>query len=141
MKNQSTTDEERGSRLRKLRRSKDWTQQELAEKINRSFHAISKYEQGLPLSKDVVYRLAEVLGTTENYILKGIESRKENNHTEPINNQHQTEMKINEDVKLLNSYEQQIKLLNEMLEFKDQKINELEQALSAREEGKAHRSA
>ncbi|MCR9254428.1 MAG: helix-turn-helix domain-containing protein [bacterium] len=76
MEQHSIEDIERGKRLRKLRRDLDWTQQDLASKINRTFHAISKYENGIALSKDVVYRLAQVLGTTEDYILTGNESKK-----------------------------------------------------------------
>ena len=71
MSDYSQHNPERGKRIRKIRREKDWSQKELAEKINRTFSAISKFESGEPMGKDTLFRLSQVLGTSEAFLLSG----------------------------------------------------------------------
>jgi transcriptional regulator with XRE-family HTH domain len=51
-------------RIRALRKSKGWTQQQLAEKTRLSFNAVTKIEQGLAKSPTLrtLTKLADVFG-------------------------------------------------------------------------------
>lgn len=52
-------------RLKELRKERNWTQQDLAQKANLSFNAITKIEQGAakhPTLKTLI-KLAEAFGT------------------------------------------------------------------------------
>ena len=61
-----------GLRIKRLRKQRNWTQKELADKIDVRFPQLNKYEGGLhapPLEKLIL--LAEVLDTTVDYLLTG----------------------------------------------------------------------
>lgn len=61
-----------GLRIKQLRKQRNWTQKELADKIDVRFPQLNKYECGLhapPLEKLIL--LAEVLDTTVDYLLTG----------------------------------------------------------------------
>ncbi len=54
-----------GERIRKLRRERDWTQKELAERVGVDYKNISNYEVGrLTPSKKTLQRLVGVFGLT-----------------------------------------------------------------------------
>ena len=51
-----------------LRKRKKWTQAELAEKINYTDKAVSKWERGESTPDvDVLYNMAEIFGVTVDY--------------------------------------------------------------------------
>jgi transcriptional regulator with XRE-family HTH domain len=50
-----------GSRVREIRRAKEWTQDELARRANLSRPYISAIENGQSVSKIVMHRVAKVL--------------------------------------------------------------------------------
>ncbi|MBO5945186.1 MAG: helix-turn-helix domain-containing protein, partial [Clostridia bacterium] len=55
-----------------LRKSRNWTQLELAEKLNVTDKAVSKWEQGAGLPDFVnIIELSNVFGVTTDYIMKG----------------------------------------------------------------------
>jgi transcriptional regulator with XRE-family HTH domain len=61
-----------GERLKKLRKQRQWTQKEMAAKVDVEFSQFNKYECGLyvpPAEKLVL--LAELLDTTVDYLLTG----------------------------------------------------------------------
>jgi len=61
-----------GLRLKKLRKQKDWTQKELANKIDIRFAQLNKYECGMhipPIEK--LIRLGDILGVTLDYLIMG----------------------------------------------------------------------
>ena len=59
-------------RLRELRRQKDLSQAELAERVQVHSTHISRYERGLSRpSADTLKRLADVLGVSGDYLLEG----------------------------------------------------------------------
>lgn len=59
-------------RLRELRRRKDLSQVDLAEKVDVHSTHISRYERGLSRpSADTLKRLADVLGVSGDYLLEG----------------------------------------------------------------------
>lgn len=63
-----------GSRIARLRRSKRWTQQQLAAKLGIRNTALSKYERGMhELRAEVLIALAEALDTSVDYLLTGWE--------------------------------------------------------------------
>jgi transcriptional regulator with XRE-family HTH domain len=58
-----------GSRIKRLRQERDWTQVELAEKCGVHQKQISAYERGVNVpSTDVLIKLAEVFGVTLDYL-------------------------------------------------------------------------
>lgn len=59
-----------GEKLLKLRKSKGWTQEELASQINISRQALSKWEQGtvLPDTENVL-QLSKIFGVSTDYLL------------------------------------------------------------------------
>jgi len=61
-----------GARLKELRKQKDWTQKELAGKVDIRFSQLNKYESGLHAPPpEKLIELAEVLGTTVDFLLTG----------------------------------------------------------------------
>lgn len=58
-------------RLRRTRRLKGMTQQELADKVGLSKSTISKYEKGsiVNIKKNVLYKMASALGVSYAYLL------------------------------------------------------------------------
>lgn len=65
---------ETGKRIQELRKQRDWTQKELAERICVSDKAVSKWERGLNFPDMALLKpLAEVLGTSVTELL-GIEN-------------------------------------------------------------------
>jgi transcriptional regulator with XRE-family HTH domain len=59
-------------RLRELRRQKDLSQTELADRVQVHSTHISRYERGLSRpSADTLKRLADVLGVSGDYLLEG----------------------------------------------------------------------
>ena len=63
-----------GERIAALRKEKCWTQAELADKLNVSDKAVSKWEQdgGTP-NLDTIPDLANIFGVSIDYLLTGIE--------------------------------------------------------------------
>ncbi len=60
-----------GDRILKLRKSKNWSQQELAKKVNTSGPIIGRYERGeMTPSVDVARKLAETLSVTLDYLVE-----------------------------------------------------------------------
>ena len=75
-----------GKRLSRLRKSRGFTQEELAEKINRSERFISKIETGKSqASIETLVFLCDALKTTPDHILLGSSEHEKNNQTEKIN--------------------------------------------------------
>jgi transcriptional regulator with XRE-family HTH domain len=74
MSNPLNTKESIGSRIKALRAKADMTQAELAEKLNLTDKAVSKWEsgEGAP-NVEVLADLASLLGTTTDYLLTGKE--------------------------------------------------------------------
>jgi transcriptional regulator with XRE-family HTH domain len=65
-------------RLRRLRRERDWSQGQLANKLGIDIQRISKYERGLaspPL--EVIACIAQVLAVSVDYLLMGKSSKTE----------------------------------------------------------------
>ncbi len=61
-----------GTRVKALRKQKEWTQMELAEKIGIRFPQLNKYECGLQAPPfDKLIMLSEALGTTVDFLLTG----------------------------------------------------------------------
>lgn len=61
-----------GVRIKELRKSKKWTQKELANKLDVRFPQLNKYECGLhtpPMDK--LIKMSEVFDTTIDYLLTG----------------------------------------------------------------------
>lgn len=64
-----------GGRIAKLRRSKKWTQRQLAEKVGIRSASMSKYERGTyTLRADALVSIARVLGTSIDFLLTGREA-------------------------------------------------------------------
>ena len=58
-----------GTRIKRLRQEKDWTQVELAQKVGVHQKQISAYERGVNVpSTDALIKLAEVFGVTLDYL-------------------------------------------------------------------------
>ncbi|MGE5581090.1 MAG: helix-turn-helix domain-containing protein [Bacillota bacterium] len=59
-----------GEKLRKLRREKDWSQTQLAQKIGTHRRLISRYETdaGTP-STETLQKIAEIFGVTTDFLL------------------------------------------------------------------------
>lgn len=65
-----------GENLRRLRKSRNLTQQELGVKVGLSKAVISKYENGMGYpSFDVLIRIAQYFGVTTDYLLGVLESK------------------------------------------------------------------
>ena len=61
-----------GDRIARLRRTKDWNQKELADRIGARPSQISKYERGSYLPRpDLLARLAEALEVSLDYLMTG----------------------------------------------------------------------
>ena len=61
-----------GVRLKELRKQKGWTQKELAGKVEIRFSQLNKFESGLHTPPpEKLIELAEILGTTVDYLLTG----------------------------------------------------------------------
>ncbi|WZL82647.1 helix-turn-helix transcriptional regulator [Vallitaleaceae bacterium 9-2] len=60
-----------GDRIKELRLRNDWTQEALGEKIGLKKAAVNKYELGIVenIKRQTLLDLAEVLGTTPNYLM------------------------------------------------------------------------
>ena len=62
-----------GFRIAMLRLDRNWSQQELAERLGISHSTVSRYEDGLVMpSISTLIRLRETLETTLDYLLAGI---------------------------------------------------------------------
>jgi transcriptional regulator with XRE-family HTH domain len=59
----------RGNRVEELRKKKGWTQQELADRINKPRSTVSNYEKGRRPPAETLSLLASVLGTSTDYLL------------------------------------------------------------------------
>lgn len=71
-----------GLRLRRLRKKKEWTQKELAEKLDIRFSLLNKYECGVhvpPIEK--LIKFAEVFHTTVDFLVTG-----DNQEETPLHN-------------------------------------------------------
>lgn len=68
-----STMETMGERIRQLRRAKQWTQQDLADRVGVSRAAVAQWESGETKNiKNVTFRrLVRELGTTEDYLVFG----------------------------------------------------------------------
>lgn len=63
-----------GARIARLRRSKQWTQRQLAAKLGIRNTSLSKYERGVyELRVDMLGAVAEALGTSVDFLLTGRE--------------------------------------------------------------------
>ena len=63
---------EYGERLKNLRRQKNLSQQEIADKIGMHFTNISRYERGLASpSSETLKKLAELLSVSSGYLIEG----------------------------------------------------------------------
>jgi transcriptional regulator with XRE-family HTH domain len=61
-----------GDRIARLRRTKGWNQQELADRVGARPTQISKYERGTYLPRpDLLPRLSEALGVSLDYLMTG----------------------------------------------------------------------
>jgi|JYMV01.1.fsa_nt_gi transcriptional regulator with XRE-family HTH domain len=61
-----------GDRLKKLRRQKNLSQQEVADKIGMHFTNISRYERGLARpNSETLKKLAEILSVSSGYLIEG----------------------------------------------------------------------
>ena len=61
-----------GEYIKKLRIKNNLTQQELGEKLNVSFQAVSKWERGITLpDSSILLELSDILGTTTDLLLNG----------------------------------------------------------------------
>lgn len=62
-----------GEKLQKLRKSRSWTQEELAEKVGVSRQSLSKWESdgALPDTANVIV-LADLFGVTTDYLLRAV---------------------------------------------------------------------
>jgi transcriptional regulator with XRE-family HTH domain len=70
------------NRIKMLRQSKGWTQDELGEKLSVKRSAVSKYETGkVPLTDDTIRKLSEIFGESADYILGANDSQIQNNET------------------------------------------------------------
>ena len=66
-----------GKRIAELRKERQWTQQELAEKIYVTDKAVSKWEQGLGCPElSTMIELSKIFGVSTDYLLKGEEYEK-----------------------------------------------------------------
>lgn len=66
---------DKGNRIRELRESKGYSQEELAKLLCTTKQTVSKYEKNIVtnIPSDRIERLSEILGTTPSYILWGFE--------------------------------------------------------------------
>lgn len=61
-----------GDRLKELRRQKNLSQQEVADKIGMHFTNISRYERGLARpNSETLKKLAEILSVSSGYLIEG----------------------------------------------------------------------
>jgi transcriptional regulator with XRE-family HTH domain len=61
-----------GARVKELRKQRQWTQKELAEKLGIRFGQLNKYESGLHTPPvDKLVQLAEIFDTTIDFLLTG----------------------------------------------------------------------
>jgi transcriptional regulator with XRE-family HTH domain len=59
-----------GDRVKELRINKNWTQEDLAKRINKPRSTVTNYENGrIPRDKLVMSNLADVLETTVDYLM------------------------------------------------------------------------
>lgn len=64
------------NRIKDLRVSRGWTQQDLAEKMNTAKSVISRYEkERLGLDVDLIVRFCDIFGCTADYLLGRSEAR------------------------------------------------------------------
>ncbi len=73
-----------GEKIKKLRNEKNWTQDFVANRLNISSPALSRYESGTCEPKDLamVSEFAKLYNVTTDYLL-GLSDEKENISTEP----------------------------------------------------------
>jgi len=61
-----------GSRLKGLRKQKNWSQKELAALVDVRFQQLNKYESGLNIPPaEMLVKLADALGVTVDFLLTG----------------------------------------------------------------------
>lgn len=67
-----------GNRIKKLRNEKKWTQEFVAEKLNISVGALSRYETGMyePKSLDLIKDFSILFGVSTDYLLGKTDIRK-----------------------------------------------------------------
>ena len=70
-------------KLKKLRKEKKVTQEQLAQIIGVERSSIGKYETGTQPSTDIMKRIADYFGVTVDYLLGREEITKDNRHTAP----------------------------------------------------------
>ncbi|MBE6993013.1 MAG: helix-turn-helix transcriptional regulator [Ruminococcaceae bacterium] len=85
-----------GNRIKLLRKQKGLKQDQLAAAIGVSPSAVSNYEQGTRVPKDdTLSALVEVLDTTTDYILRGVEPSKASRSTPLFNQEELQQFKNN----------------------------------------------
>jgi transcriptional regulator with XRE-family HTH domain len=63
-----------GKRVKELRKQHGWTQKDLAAKVDVRFSVLNKYESGIHVPPvDKLIELAEIFGTSVDYLLTGNE--------------------------------------------------------------------
>lgn len=72
MKKAVTKEISLGQRIKQLRKSKDWSQEQLGEKINIHIQTIARYEKGVMIpTATVLKKLAEVFAVSIDYLVFG----------------------------------------------------------------------
>ena len=67
-----------GKRIAQLRKEKGWSQTELAEKLNVTDKAVSKWERGGMPSVDLFPKLSRIFNVSIDYLMLGDEGSEEN---------------------------------------------------------------
>ncbi len=91
-------------RLKHLREQKEWSQRELAEKLEVELHRISKYERGIiSPTADMLVKLADVFEVSVDSLLRGQKTISETTIINPTLHQkiQQLEVLSSKDQKLL----------------------------------------
>lgn len=66
-----------GDRIAELRKSKGWSQSELAKKVGVSYTQMSRYEiKGVQPPANVINKLADALGTSIDFLISGDKDEK-----------------------------------------------------------------
>ncbi|ERJ61160.1 helix-turn-helix domain-containing protein [Sphingobacterium paucimobilis] len=134
MRNSATNDEKIGSKIRKLRQIKGFSQKMFAAELNISQQAVSKIENSEIINEETLNKVSEILGVSietitnfdEDAAFTNIIERNEtiNQRCDVVNNYNSTD-KIEELYeRLLKSEREKNEVFKQMLELKDKMTNE-----------------